>query len=317
MKIDVVITWVDGNVPAHKAKMQKFVKPNEQQADDIAGKTRYASVGEIFYCVASILRFAPFVRKIFIVTDEQNPNLDSFIDKYFPKNTIPIEIIDHKIIFRGYENFLPVFNSLSIETFMWRIPDLSENFIYMNDDCFIMRPISESDWLVDDKIVAVGNWRNILIDRTISNIKPRKNNKRPFGYKDSLMNTADILQIKGRYFYNEHTPMPMHRSDFEHYFSKNPQAFFDNANHKFRHPTQFNLQEFIVLYNSLHKKLIVHSAECFLFINHVKRGESYIQRKIRKFESDKRIKFCCIGSLDLASEKNQKIAFDWLKTVLL
>jgi hypothetical protein len=315
-KIDAVISWVDGNAPAHEAKMQKFIKPDEQQADDIAGKTRYASVGEIYYCIASILRFAPFIRKIFIVTPQQiPPRLYEFITENFPENKIPVEIIDQNILFGGCEQILPVFNSLSVETFMWRIPDLSENFVYFCDDFFIVRPVTESDWFTDDKIVAVGHWRNILIDRIISRLKPKRNGRRPFGYKDSMMNAADALQVKGRYFYGEHTPMPMHRSDFERFFAENPQAFFNNANHKFRHKTQFNLQAFVALYNSLCRKLILRSATSFLYINHVKRGEKYLRRKIRKFESDKRIKYCCIGSLDLASEDNQKIVLDWLRTI--
>jgi hypothetical protein len=316
MKIDVVITWVDGKATAHKENMRKFITPAEEQADDIAGKTRYDSVGEIYYCIASVLRFATFVRKIFIVTPQQTPpQLNEFIVENFPENKIPIEIIDQNILFRGYEQILPVFNSLSVETFIWRIPDLSENFVYFCDDFFIVRHITESDWFVDDKIVAVGHWRNILIDRVISCIKPKRNGRRPFGYKDSMMNAADVLKVKGRYFYGEHTPMPMHRSDFERCFAENPQVFLDNANHKFRHPTQFNLQAFIALYNSLKNKLITRSAKNFLYINHVKRGEEYLKNKIKKFNTDTRIKFCCIGSLDLASENCQKIVLNWLKTI--
>ena len=60
--IDIVITWVDGDDPIHKKKREKYLAgSNLQQYDDIAGTTRYRSVGEIDYCVASILRFAPFV----------------------------------------------------------------------------------------------------------------------------------------------------------------------------------------------------------------------------------------------------------------
>lgn len=101
--IDVVIAWVDGNDPKHQAKMKPYLDPQSAKSDDIAGPTRFRSEGEIFYCVASILRFAPFVRKIFIVTDEQNPHLEEFVQKNFPDNRTPIEIVDHKILFRGYE----------------------------------------------------------------------------------------------------------------------------------------------------------------------------------------------------------------------
>ena len=76
--VDVVISWVDGNDPAHKQKIQPYLDSQARKSEDIAGPTRYGSVGEIFFCVASIYRFAPFIRKIFIITDNQNPNLDEY-----------------------------------------------------------------------------------------------------------------------------------------------------------------------------------------------------------------------------------------------
>ena len=41
--------------------------------EDVGGNCRFQSLGEIRYCVESINIFAPFIRKIFIVTDGQDP----------------------------------------------------------------------------------------------------------------------------------------------------------------------------------------------------------------------------------------------------
>ena len=71
MKIDAVITWVDGDDPRHRAKRQQFGTQKMLNTDDIAGNTRYKSVGEIFYCVASINRFAPWINKIYIVINKR------------------------------------------------------------------------------------------------------------------------------------------------------------------------------------------------------------------------------------------------------
>ena len=73
MKIDAVITWVDGEDPVHEAKRRKYGHPSLFKVNDIAGSTRYTSVGEIFWCVASLNRFAPWINRIFIVTDAQDP----------------------------------------------------------------------------------------------------------------------------------------------------------------------------------------------------------------------------------------------------
>ena len=316
--IDVVFTWVDGNDPVHRAKMKPYLSWQDKY-NDIAGKTRYTSMGEIYYSVASVIRFAHFVRKIFIITPNQTPkDLDKFIENNFPDNKIPIEIINQDVLFRGYEQLLPVFNSISVETFMWRIPDLSENFVYMCDDFLIVRPISEQDWFTGEKIVAVGYWRNIWFDKMKGHLKPRKNGHKKFRYKDSLINAAKLLNIKRQYFFGEHTPMPMKKSDFEKYFTENPRAFLDNANNRFRHPTQFNIQSFTALFNHSKQKLVCKNSDCFLFLNYVNHGRTYIEKKIRKYENDKnsKIKFCCINAMDLVSAENQQLIFRWLQTIL-
>ena len=122
-KIDAVITWVDGNDPVHQAKRAQFLThKRENTMKDVAGETRFNQVGEIYCCIASILRFAPWINKIYIVTDNQDPHVEDYINKYFPENKIPVEIVDHKVVFEGYEKYLPTFNSLAITSVLWRIP---------------------------------------------------------------------------------------------------------------------------------------------------------------------------------------------------
>ena len=112
----MVITWVDGDDPEHRAKRAEFGGKVAAVRDDVGGEVRYSSRGEIFYCVGSVLRFASWVRKIWIITDNQNPRLDEFVERNFPNRTTEIEIVDHRTIFEGYEEYLPTFNSISIET---------------------------------------------------------------------------------------------------------------------------------------------------------------------------------------------------------
>ncbi|MDR3327930.1 MAG: Stealth CR1 domain-containing protein [Prevotellaceae bacterium] len=315
--IDVVIAWVDGNDPKHRNKLQQFLKTEDRRSDDISGSTRYASEGEIYYCVASVLRFAPFVRKIFIVTDNQNPDLDNFIQRNFSGNTVPVEIVDHKVLFGGYEQYLPTFNSLSIETCLFRIPDLSENFVYFNDDCFLVRPLSYSDWYVQDSVVAIGNWRSIFFDSLLRLIKPRKNGRKPFGFKDSMLNAAQILDTRRSYFHIAHTPHPLKKSVLEQYFTQHEDQLIANISHKFRNETQFNPQELFYLLMFKAQKCIRKPASRLLYMKPTGRRKGYITRKLRQFETSNEILYCCIGSLDLACGKDRTKLLDWLKNILL
>lgn len=317
MQIDVVIAWVDGNDPKHKTKIAPYLDSKSKRSDDINGPTRYRSSGEIFYSVASVLRFAPFVRKIFIVTDEQNPDLDNFIETNFPENQIPIEIVDHKVIFRDYEEYLPVFNSRAVETCIYRIPGLSENYVYLNDDFFLIRPVQISDWFVDDKIVAYGNWRSLLLDRLLWLIKPKKNGHKPVGFKDGMIMAARKYGKKWRYFHLDHLPHPLKKSVIADYFSKNPEHFLSNISHKFRSGEQFNTNELYYLSMlDAEKAIIKPSSEHLLYMKPVNRGDGYLPRKFRTFENNPSLKFCCIGSLDLATEDDRIALLDWLGEVI-
>ena len=81
-KIDAVLTWLDGEDPVFKARRAKYLTSRgEDKFDDIAGTARTVQSNEIFYAVASILRFAPYVGRIFIVTPSQDPHLGPFLEK--------------------------------------------------------------------------------------------------------------------------------------------------------------------------------------------------------------------------------------------
>ena len=316
-RIDVVITWVDGNDPVHQQKMQPFLNKLNSVSDDVAGPTRFRSIGEIYYCVASILRFAPFVRKIFIVTDQQNPDLDDFVKLNFPDNNTQIIIVDHTVIFKGYEKYLPVFNSISIETCLYRIPELSEDFVYFNDDFFLTRPIKPENWFINNKVVAYGYWRSLFLDRLLWLIKPKKNGRKPFGYKDSIINAAKLIVKKGTYFYMNHAPLPMKKSVLEKYFDEYSDKLISNISHKFRHETQFNPQALFYLLAFKTNSCITVEKDNSLFIKPVNRSTSYVDRKIKTLEDNPEILFCCIESLDLATEIDKQKIFEWLRKTII
>ena len=116
-KIDAVITWVDGSEPNYQRKLKKYLNDNKTI------RRQYLQANEICLCIASIIKYAPFIRKIFIVTDNQTPNLNSI------KDFVPLDkviIIDHKKVFENYEGFLPTFNIRSIDAVLHRIEELSE-----------------------------------------------------------------------------------------------------------------------------------------------------------------------------------------------
>lgn len=314
--IDVVISWVDGKECSYQEKITPYLGHFFSIHEDINAPTRFNSEGEIFFCVASILKFAPFVRQIFIVTDGQDPKLNGFVKINFPDNNIPIKVIDHKDIFKGYEELLPTFNSLSIETLLYRIPDLSENFVYFNDDFFLLRPVKPTDWFKNGKAVAYGHWRSIAYDKFISDMRPKKNGHKPFSFKDSMLNAAKILGKKQLYFRIRRTPQPLNKSILQNFFLYHSGTLVANITHKFRQKTQYNPQALFYLL-AFESKACIKKSDCgLLLIKPAKKGISYVKRKIKVFENNKNILFGCIESVDMSENSVQDKLFDWLSTVL-
>ena len=141
--IDVVILYVTMDDPVWQKSFIE-AKQKSENIDNLKidiGDNRYEDSNELEICLASIKRNMTYVRKIFLVVSniEQVPEYAKHYDN--------LQVVLHKDIIPN--QYLPLFNSSSIEIFLHNIPDLSEHFVYFNDDMFILK---ESDrWLFFEK----------------------------------------------------------------------------------------------------------------------------------------------------------------------
>lgn len=311
-KVDAVITWVDGDDPRHIAKREAFGNKKILKVDDVAGNTRFRSVGEIMYCVASLNKFAPWLNKIYIVTDEQNPNVEPFLNRHFPDGHIPVEIVDHKVIFRGYEQYLPTFNSISIESMTWRIPGLSERFIEFNDDLILSAPTKYEDFFTEDGVVCYGKRYSPFITRLLGLTKFHKDGSKRVTFKQTMLNARDLLSKSGKFIKLYHTPKALLRSVYEEYFTAHPDHLEKNIKYRFRHHTQYNPQEIQYLLLSDWNRCKLLRAEELLYLK-PKKDVEYIAEKLASFDKRASHKFGCFNSLDQAPEEALKMTIDWIE----
>ena len=312
--IDAVVTWVDGNDERHRAKRMRYGNKAMLSADDVAGNTRYSSVGEIQYCIASINRFAPWINKIYIVTDEQNPEVDNFIKHHFPNRCVPIEIVDHKVLFKGYEEFLPTFNSITIESMTWRIPGLSEYYIEFNDYFILAAPTMPEDFFTHDgKVICYGKKYCSLPVRISRIFKRHKNGEKKITFKETMMNGASLLGERWFFIKIYHTPRALLKSVYREYFGTHEEILKKNISYRFRSHRQFNPQEiqYMLLYKS--KRCILQNAHENLLYLKPKRNIGYTIRKLRFFDKNTESKFACINSLDNTGKDIQEIIKQWMR----
>ncbi|WP_299817663.1 Stealth CR1 domain-containing protein [uncultured Jannaschia sp.] len=231
--IDAVITWVDGDDPAHRARRARYEARGAHP--EATATTRFASSGELRFAVLSLLRFCPFVRRIHVVTDAQHPAcLDTL--RSVPADAARIRVVDHRAAFGVHADLLPVFSSRSIETMIHRIPDLAERFLYLNDDIFVGRPMRERDYFDGDRPILQGHWRRFP-NPAVAWLKRRVRSERP-GFGAAQRQAARLAGARGRYFLLEHQPQPMRRSTLAGFYAGDPAVLRQQAGHRFRSPEQ-------------------------------------------------------------------------------
>lgn len=232
--IDAVITWVDGSDPAHAAKLAAH-KGKIAAHSEATEPTRFASSGELRFAVLSVLRFCPFVRRVYVVTDAQYPApLKPLMEDVRLSDWL--RIVDHRDVFGEHADLLPVFSSRSIEIMLHRIPGLAERFLYLNDDIFIGRPMREQDYFDGDRPILRGTMRrfpNPLLRRLRKVVRP----PHP-GYGSAQRAAAQLTRRRRDYLLLEHQPQPMRRSTLAAYYTDDPASLRVQAGHRFRSADQ-------------------------------------------------------------------------------
>lgn len=322
--IDVVIAWVDGSDPNLKKKRSQFLNREEEQQSPGADATRFHSLDEVKYCVLSILKFAPFVRKLFIVTDQQDPKIDHAVQKYFPDRLNDIRLVDHKEIFEGYEEYLPTFNSICISNMLWRIKGLSNQFVYFNDDIFLLRPIQPSDWFRTQRPVLRGTWffppyERLMWDGIKKTLKrmvsPKSKMDLPASFQVNQWKAAALLGFRFRYFRSGHTPLALDKGSLESFFESHKEVLKKNISYRFRNYEQFNT---VSLANHLEiKKGMTHfEPSQAVYMQPHNRGTEYVDKKFKACNSNSKNLFLCAQSLDLATPADQEKVIKGLQSLL-
>jgi hypothetical protein len=308
MNIDVVITWVDGADPAHEQNRLSWMARTDRplHANGV-NPHRWADSDELGYCLRSIAKNAPWVDRIWIVTDGQTPRLEGLAPEFVAK----IAIVDHTAIFRDHLGVLPTFNSLSIETMLWRIDGLAEHFLYFNDDVFITAPVQPGDFFDQGGPVLRGEW----VDYSELEASDTKKKHAAFLNDFNQMKSAGILgYATDRAFQGAHVIHPMLRSVMADLFCEHEALFVSNIAHRFRCTEQF-------LPQSLHNHACFKSGSATLLegLDHLDLGVAAFEflsadqvQALFQRAATAQIKFICVNDLP-AVERSFPDARRWIE----
>ena len=136
--IDVVYTWVNGTDPVWIQEYNYYQRTENPLAES-KGNERFYDNDELRHSLRSLYKNAPWVRYVHLVTTGQFP-------RWLNKDNKRLRVVSHSEIFKN-SSHLPTYNSVAIEANLHNIPDLSQYFIYFNDDFFIVQPVLPEEWV--------------------------------------------------------------------------------------------------------------------------------------------------------------------------
>lgn len=202
-KVDVVYLWVDSYDP------ERTLFERVYQIEQKETKFRFNENEEIRFSLRSIYAFLPWVHNIYVVVkDGQCP---PFLNLNHPQ----IHLVNHSQILP--EQDLPVFNSMAIEKYIHKIPNLQEKYIYFNDDFFVCAPCSKVDFFPNGLPAVNVHVKNYIIKNQNYSIPAL-----PYTYSQLL----EYNNIIGRELFHSklnlsqpHTPSPCYKPweyEFEH-----------------------------------------------------------------------------------------------------
>ena len=170
--IDVVIKYIDLRDPNLLREGIPQIKKDQDNE-------------ELRYSIRSILKNIPWIRKIFIVMPNEKV-------RYFKD----YDLIKEKIVY-VYDKDLLGFDSANSVTFafcFWMMErfNMSENYILMDDDCFIAKPLKKSDFFYVDNGKVVPS----IVATTFNEYTLEKAKKEHQKYKKNIKNiqcSADFM----------------------------------------------------------------------------------------------------------------------------
>lgn len=248
--IDIIVPWVDAADPAWCELRRQYSKTLEEVQKKSNSITRFESWGNLKYVFRAIEKCMPWVNKIFLVTCGQIP---SFLDLECTR----LRVVNHNDYIPA--EYLPTFNSNTIEINYHRIHDLSENFILFNDDLIPLQPIQESYYFKNNRVCDeaveralcpniqeldshVNLYRAVnmmvIINRHFSKRMVQKKNWWKWfypGYGKRIIRTMALAHYYDfDYFSIPHMAVAMKKSVIEKIWRLEPEAMDRSSRNKFR-----------------------------------------------------------------------------------
>src|SRR5208283_5296141 len=224
--LDAVYSWVDGSTPRFAHDLELACAGAGGSGVDVR-KRRFRDNGELLYSMRSLVRFAPWLRRIYVVTNGDAPG-------WLDRHRDLVTVVTHAALFDTTDN-LPTFNSNAIEMHLHRIPGLSRKFLYLNDDVFFGRPCALAEF-------SDGGTDFFLFERQRCASDSEHGEVHDRAYAHTARRVSVVTGYPLLTLLPAHTPQLYDREAISHLEEQFRADFQATASHRVRRPTDFVLR---------------------------------------------------------------------------
>ena len=247
--IDIVVPWVDGSDPDWLSLKKQYTPSSMCDTDE----SRYRASDTFKYWFRAIEKNAPWVHKVHFLTFRHVPE---WLNIDHPK----LQIVQHQDFIP--QKYLPTFSSHVIEMNLHQIPGLASQFIYFNDDVFLIKESRREDFFRNDlpmDAAILGMIKNNHVENfmpyimlnmmAIINMNFNKNyviknhlgKWFSFKYRKLLLNNLYLMPFSSfTGFRNFHTATPFLKETIQEVWSTIPEIMQKVCKNKFRSKEDIN-----------------------------------------------------------------------------
>lgn len=233
-KVDIIITYVNGNDVnwlsrynrAAKLFNEKYGNYNIEEGN-IPEELKLLDYGTLKYLIRSVDKNLPFVNNVFLVVQSFSQVPDWI-------NTETVKIVLHEDFIP--KEYLPTFNSMTIDMFMHKIPGLSNRFIKIEDDMIITRKLTEYSFFDGNTTKETMEFRDL---HNLNYSNPA------IVYQKMWLNASNLVkrhfnepESDHLYYRTNHGVSPLIKSDIEEFITANENEILNSIT-QFRQPKNF------------------------------------------------------------------------------
>lgn len=247
-EIDAVVTWVDDQDARWRSTRDSYAV---EEGGDPFRVQDYRDWDNLLYFFRAIDEFCPWIRRLHLVTVNPPP---AWLDTSHPR----LNVVHHEDYIPA--EYLPTFNSHVIEIHLHRIPGLSDNFVYFNDDTFPLRSLTQEHFFPRGRPAGVGAMTALSVGDPVNHaalngidLINRNFDKRTvirrnlpgwfvprYGARFLLQNLLLLPWPRFTGFHNPHLPQPLRRSAFEQVWAIGRHQLEQTSRSRFRRFSDVN-----------------------------------------------------------------------------